>query len=139
MGIKEEIEKILENSKFIEKAEFIEKRKEITSSDPSCIDIEGWEKILGDNKKMGDFWELMENTQWLSQNLEQIKETYEGKVVLIYNQEIVFSSEDYDEVKNKITSLGLEPSQYIVYYIPKPGEDSVLYAGSTQGLEGTRQ
>lgn len=131
MDIKEEIEKILENSKFIEKTEFIEKRKEIISSDPSRIDIEGWKEILSNDKKMGDFWEFMENSQWFSRNLEQIKEMYGGKVVLIYNQEIVFSSEDSNEVINKITSLGLESNQCIVCYIPKPGEGSLLYAGRT--------
>ena len=129
MGIEEEMEKILENSKFIEKEEFIEKRKEIISSDPSRIDLEGWKETLANDKKMGDFWEFMQNTQWFSQNLEKIKEVYGGKVVLIHNQKIVFSSEDSNEVINKITSLELESNQCIVYCIPKPGEESLLYTG----------
>jgi len=134
MDMKEEIEKILENSesyrKFIEKAEFLEKSKGITIGDPSQVNVENWEERLADNKKMGDFWEFWQNTHYFHRNLEQIEETHGGKFVLIHNQEIVFSSENYDEVKNKITSLKLEPKQYIVYYVPKPGEDSVLYAGS---------
>ena len=95
-------------------------------NDPSLD--EGWRETLTSGKKAGDFWEFTENTEWFIQNLKTIEKKYPGQVVLVYDQNIVFSSEDGKEVINKISSLGLERNQCYVCYVPKPGEYSLLYA-----------
>lgn len=120
MGIEEEIERILAGSKFLEKSEFIE--KVIRGAEDELNLDEGWRETLTNEKRVGDLWEFIKNTEWFIQNLKTIKKKYTGQVVLVCNQDIVFSSEDSNEVINKISSLGLEPNQCYVSYVPNPGK-----------------
>ena len=121
MGIKEEIEKILAKSKFLEKSDFIEMVKRGAESDPNLDDDR--RKTLMNEKRAGDFWELIENIEWFFRNIETIKRKYPGQFVLLCNQSIAFFGEDLDEVIKATSFLKLEVNQCCIGYVPKPGED----------------
>ena len=70
---------------------------------------------------------LLENREWFDKNINEIQREYRGKIIAVYNREIIFSSSTYDEVidgvKNKCneeeTLIILVPVEDIVY-VPYP-------------------
>ncbi len=123
MGINEEVEKILEEAQkkhdFIDSA--IKEVKSNTSFDESTRDA------FLNEETWGLAWEYLQNGEWCKGNLVWIKEKYPGQVVLIFDRKIFFNGEDPEETRTKLRSLGNRKNECYVYYVPKKGENSLLY------------
>lgn len=80
------------------------------------------EQALINDKTWADYYEYRKNRRWFEQNLESITQEHEGQIVLVFNRAIVFASEDAEEAREKLRSLGDQMNQCYVHYIPKGNE-----------------
>lgn len=67
--------------------------------------------------------EYNKNSDWFRQHLDdELEDKYEGRIVLVLNQEVIFNSEDAEEARGKLRSLGGQMNSCYVRYVPRLGE-----------------
>jgi len=76
-------------------------------------DKEGWENSE----------KYLDNAKWLKENISTLGRGHEGEIIIVRDQEIIFSSDNPTAVRRELQALDIEErNQSYVCYIPKEKE-----------------
>ena len=70
----------------------------------------------------GTVREYGKNSNWFRQHFDEMQERYAGQVVLVLNKEVVFSTEDTEEARRRLRSLGDQIDSCYVRCVPRVEE-----------------
>ncbi|MFQ6028496.1 MAG: hypothetical protein ACE5Q6_13475 [Dehalococcoidia bacterium] len=79
---------------------------------------EAEQAALKKRKTWNDLREFLQNAKWFDDNFDKFEAKERGKIVIVYDKGIAFSSPDVQKVQEKITSLPA-PNQAFVRHIAK--------------------
>jgi hypothetical protein len=82
-------------------------------------------KILKQRDAIEEYSNYEKNREWLMRNWKRIARQYAGKVIVIHGEGIACSTEDAEEARTCLQSLG-SPVQAYVRYIPAANEALLL-------------
>ncbi len=79
------------------------------------------QEALSKKETWDSYQKYWANHNWLDQNFEQIREKYEGRVVVVVNQNIAFSSDNMEEIRKEVRGFDT-PNEAYIRYIPAENE-----------------
>jgi len=81
------------------------------------------QEVIMDKKGWENGQKYIENARWLKDNFEEIEKDYKGKIVVVREQKVIFSTEKAKEARKKLRSLDtILRNQSYIFYIPNEKE-----------------
>ena len=81
------------------------------------------QEVIMDKKGWENGQKYIENALWLKENFEEIEKHHKGKVVVVREQKVIFSTEKAKEARKKLRSLDtILRNQSYIFYIPNEKE-----------------
>ncbi|MEA2075810.1 MAG: hypothetical protein U9O85_08820 [Euryarchaeota archaeon] len=81
------------------------------------------QEVISNKKGWESGEKYLENALWLKDHLKEVEKKYEGQVVIVRDEKIVFSSKSPDDVRAELQALDTyERNQSYIFYLPKENE-----------------